>query len=197
MAQKYKVFIDNKVIYFTDIEIAGVEKIAFSFADNYEFLFQEIATQNQIIAENPSQEMKSFFRNFKFIEAAGGIVRCDNQFLFIKRNGLWDIPKGKLEKNEIPEHAAVREIKEECGLKGELFIRKKICNTFHVYSLKDISVLKNTHWYLLDHFGDRSTIPQLEEGITEVRWFSQQNYSKIKSNTFPSILDVILEIEQD
>jgi hypothetical protein len=57
--------------------------------------------------------------------------------------------------------------------------------------------LKNTHWYLLDHFGDRSTIPQLEEGITEVRWFSQQNYSKIKSNTFPSILDVILEIEQD
>jgi 8-oxo-dGTP pyrophosphatase MutT (NUDIX family) len=197
MAQKYKVFQEEKEIYFTDFEITDVEKIAFSFADNYESLFQKIGMYNQIIAKNPSKAMKRFFRKFQFIEAAGGMVRFENEFLFIKRNGLWDIPKGKLEKNESPENAAIREIGEECGLTGELVIRKKIVNTFHVYKLNDISVLKKTHWYLLDYFGDKYTKPQLEEGISEVRWFSKSNMSMIKTNTYPSILDVIYEIELD
>lgn len=197
MAQKYKVFQEEKEIYFTDFEITDVEKIAFSFADNYDSLFQKIGMNNQIIAKNPSKAMKRFFRNFQFIEAAGGMVHFENEFLFIKRNGLWDIPKGKLEKNESPENAAIREIGEECGLTGELVIRKKIVNTFHVYKLNDISVLKKTHWYLLDYFGDKYTKPQLEEGISEVRWFSKSNMSTIKTNTYPSILDVIHKIEQD
>ena len=44
------------------------------------------------------------------------MVRKADAYLFILRNVVWDIPKGKLEKGETPELAAVREIEEECGL---------------------------------------------------------------------------------
>ena len=38
------------------------------------------------------------------------------EFLIIKRNGVWDLPKGKLEKGEDFETAALREVEEETGL---------------------------------------------------------------------------------
>ena len=31
------------------------------------------------------------------IKAAGGIVIKDDKILFIKKNGRWDLPKGKME----------------------------------------------------------------------------------------------------
>jgi 8-oxo-dGTP pyrophosphatase MutT (NUDIX family) len=137
--------------------------------------------------------MTNFFVGYKFIEAAGGIVKSENSFLFIKRNGLWDIPKGKIEKKETPEIAAIREIQEECGITGELIIRIKIIDTYHTYKFKNKSVLKKTHWYYLDYFGDKSTKPQLEEGITEIQWLPLNRFSIIESTTYPSIRDVLTE----
>jgi len=158
---------------------------------DYQSLHYEINQINQIFTENPSEKMFDFFQNFKFIEAAGGIVQNDNQFLFIKRNGCWDIPKGKIEKNESPESAAIREIKEECGLIGELAIRRKLNDTFHTYEFKNKSVLKKTHWYILDFTGDLSTKPQLEEGISEVTWMTKDKFQFIKSHTYSSVIDVL------
>ena len=55
--------------------------------------------------------------------SAGGIVVKDNgdviNLLLIKDSyGRWTWPKGKLEKDESPEDAAIREIGEETGLKN-------------------------------------------------------------------------------
>lgn len=53
------------------------------------------------------------------IEAAGGlIVNQKKEILFIYRNGKWDLPKGKIESEENPPEAALREVKEETGLKN-------------------------------------------------------------------------------
>ena len=38
------------------------------------------------------------------------------EFLSIYRNGVWDLPKGKLEKGEDFQSAAVREVEEETGM---------------------------------------------------------------------------------
>jgi 8-oxo-dGTP pyrophosphatase MutT (NUDIX family) len=193
MSQKYKVFLEEKVIYFTDIEMKDVHKITNSISKDYSSLHQSIENVNQIISANPLKAMTNFFVGYSFIEAAGGIVQSENKFLFIKRNGLWDIPKGKMESNETPEITASREIQEECGITGELIIRKKIIDTYHTYQFKNKSFLKKTHWFYLDYFGDKSTKPQLEEGITEILWLPLSRFSVIESTTYLSILDVLAE----
>lgn len=171
----------------------GVNKLSNSTAKDYTSLNQSTEKENQIISSNPIKTMFNFFSEYKFIEAAGGIVKNENLFLFIKRNGFWDIPKGKIEKNETPEYAAIREIQEECGLTGQLSISNKLIETYHTYNFKNKSVLKRTHWYCLEYIGDNSTKPQLEEGITEIQWLPQNQFSTIESNTYPSILDVLFE----
>lgn len=196
MAQKYKVFLEEKVIYFTNIELIGINNIRNTRVNDYQSLFNEIELENQFLSNNPLQDMLNFFHNFKFVEAAGGIVQHENEFLFIQRNGFWDIPKGKMEKNESPEMSAIREIQEECGLTGDLEIQKKLIDTYHTYKFKNKSVLKKTHWYLLDYMGDLATRPQLEEGISEVVWGSKDEFSMIKLNTYSSIIDVLHEFEK-
>jgi ADP-ribose pyrophosphatase YjhB (NUDIX family) len=191
MAQKYKVFIEEKVIIFTLDELIGIKKLAFDHFNDFESLYKEIELENQVISSHPELALRKFFQNFRLIVAAGGIVQNLNHYLFIKRNGLWDIPKGKTEKNEVPEKTAIREIQEECGLKGELVIRKKLIETYHTYEFKSKSILKHTHWFLLDFKGDRKTLPQLEEGITEATWLEKSELCKISENTFSSINEVL------
>ncbi len=170
-----------------------VHKLTNSIPKDYSSLYHSIENENQIISANPLKAMTNFFVGYSFIEAAGGIVQSDNSYLFIKRNGLWDIPKGKMETNETPELTAIREIQEECGITGELIIRKKIIDTYHTYQFKNKSVLKKTHWYYCDYFGDKSSKPQLEEGITEIQWLPLNRFSIIESATYRSILDVLAE----
>jgi len=57
------------------------------------------------------------------IKAAGGIIIKDNKVLLTKRknanrfNNMWTNPGGKIEPDETPENAAIREVMEETGLK--------------------------------------------------------------------------------
>lgn len=173
------------------MELCNLKNMNFLIAKDYKSLHNELETTNQLFTENAMESMFDFFQNFKFIEASGGVVQYGNLFLFIKRNGCWDIPKGKIEKNETPESAAIREIQEECGIKGEMRIRKKLTSTYHTYEFKNKSILKKTHWFMLDYMGEMNTKPQLEEGITEIIWIGKDEFHKIKSNTYSSILDVL------
>lgn len=195
MPQKYKVFIEEKVIYFTDELISEILEIELFIPSNYSELFSRLGNVQQIVTSNPLACMNSFFSKFKKIEAAGGIVVCDSELLFIKRHGLWDIPKGKMESNETPETTAIREIEEECGLVGQFLIRKKLVETFHTYEFKNKSVLKKTYWFLIDFFGEKTTKPQLEEAITEVTWLKKTDVPQIKTNTYSSIIDVLNTFE--
>ncbi len=189
--QKYKVFIEQKVIYFTDKLITGIPEIKFFIPTGHSDLVSQLFDEQQFVLENPLEQMNSFFSNFKKIEASGGIVVRKERLLFIKRNGYWDIPKGKMELNETPETTAIREIQEECGLNGEFSIKKKLIETFHTYEFKNKSVFKKTYWFLIDFSGKKTTTPQSEEGITEVAWLYKTDVSEIKSNTYSSIIDVL------
>lgn len=118
-------------------------------------------------------------------------MRRGSRFLFIKRNEVWDIPKGKLEDGESPEIAAVREIEEECGLIAPT-ITAHLMNTYHTYFHKGKDVLKLTYWYLLEEGPQKSTLkPQLEEGITEIKYLEPGEFSLVLENTYTSIKEVI------
>ena len=56
------------------------------------------------------------------IEAAGGVVEQDGLIAVVHRPRYddWSLPKGKLDKNESAERAALREVQEETGLSCQL-----------------------------------------------------------------------------
>ena len=144
-----------------------------------------------VASDSPKTILKEATKSVPLIEAAGGLVENENnELLFIYRNDKWDIPKGKVEKRERIKATAVREVEEECGIKvGEL--GDKICNTYHSYINKGEVVIKKTHWYDMSCKGQPKLKPQKEEGISKAKWFKKGHISVIKSNTYPSILDVL------
>lgn len=144
---------------------------------------------------NSEKDLLNEFEDYKFIEAAGGIVENDNKYLFIKRHGLWDIPKGKLEKGENVETGAIREIEEECGLVAPIII-DHLVDTWHTYEHKGKMVLKKTYWFHLEsHEENEKLVPQLEESITEVKYFDPKDFNSILSNTYGSIKEVVQALE--
>lgn len=56
------------------------------------------------------------------IEAAGGVVEQEGLIAVVHRPRYddWSLPKGKLDKNESSERAALREVQEETGLSCQL-----------------------------------------------------------------------------
>lgn len=133
-------------------------------------------------------EFKTFFNS---LEAAGGLVyNSRGQVLVIKRRGLWDLPKGKMEPGESPDKCAVREVKEECSI-NSLQINDLLDITYHSYFQGGSMMLKKTYWYKMFHDGESSLSPQIEEDITEVKWVNPEDLPEIKQNTYPSIVDVL------
>jgi ADP-ribose pyrophosphatase YjhB (NUDIX family) len=130
---------------------------------------------------------KKFKSNFKAIEAAGGVVENPkSDILFIYRNGVWDLPKGKIEKGEKIAVAAIREVEEECGIEG-LKIKGELPKTYHIYKLKRQYILKITHWFKMSSDFQGMLRPQLEEGITKVEWMDSAHVVKALENSYTSI----------
>jgi hypothetical protein len=123
-----------------------------------------------ILSDQMEKQWQYFFKDFKLIEAAGGLVQNKmNQFLFIFRNNKWDLPKGKIEKKELADAAAIREVMEETGI-DDLVLKNLLHTSYHIYELKKQLVLKKTYWYVMYSSSSKIPIPQEEEGITEVKW---------------------------
>lgn len=197
MAQKYNIYINQKSLIIGNSVPVGLSNYQLIDVEGFEFLtFYKSIVKSEvevflIIAKDVKQTFKKIKESLKVIEAAGGFVLNENdKYLFIKRNGRWDLPKGKLEDGERKKDAAVREVEEECGIKIKS-LGNKICKTYHVYELKGKPVLKVSHWYKMEAKANQKLVPQLEEGITEVKWFTKKDWSIVRANTYPSILDVL------
>jgi ADP-ribose pyrophosphatase YjhB (NUDIX family) len=142
--------------------------------------------------ENFLAACAAFNSMFTRIEAAGGIVRNNKkEYLFIKRLGIWDLPKGKLHENESIMDGALREVTEETALTG-LTITKQLPSTFHIYtSRKGEEILKETYWFEMMSHQPQQPVPQLEEDITEVRWFHELELDIPIENTYASLRQLL------
>lgn len=140
---------------------------------------------------NIQKLLDDFISLFWYLEASGGIVRnTSGERLFIYRFGRWDLPKGKIEKNETPSAAAIREVTEETGITGHHLVAE-LPSTFHIYEHKGKKVLKRTYWYAMAYAGSAIPVPQLEEEITRAEWFEKSKLSTILSSTYASLHDLI------
>jgi 8-oxo-dGTP pyrophosphatase MutT (NUDIX family) len=130
--------------------------------------------------------IKEYLRGrFKVVKAAGGLVRKKEKFLMIYRMKKWDLPKGKRERNERTKQAAVREVEEECNITVK--VGKKICTTWHTYTMNKRAMLKKTRWYIMDVIDDTRMRPAAAEDIEETRWMNSKEVYHALGHSYKSI----------
>lgn len=135
-------------------------------------------------------------KKFILVQAAGGLVKNgDNKILMIFRKNHWDLPKGKLDKNERLEDCAVREVEEETGLK-KVKIEVPLTITYHTYQEGTRQMLKESHWFAMTVDGEQQLTPQTEEDITDIQWLSLDNINSYLQQTFPLITDIFQSAQQ-
>lgn len=105
--------------------------------------------------------------------AAGGgyVVRPgpdEPDVLLIFRRGAWDLPKGKQDPGETIDACALREVREEIGVR-EVHMLDDLGTTVHGYVRGGEYQVKTTHWYLMET-PERDFEPDRREGIDEVAW---------------------------
>ncbi|HET6568980.1 MAG TPA: NUDIX hydrolase [Rhodothermales bacterium] len=112
------------------------------------------------------------YRPPKPVTAAGGyVVRPGGnapEVLVIFRRGVWDLPKGKLDRGETVEACALREVREEIGV-ADLHLLQPAGTTEHGYDDEDAYAVKTTHWFLM-RTAETDFTPQKEEDIEQVAW---------------------------
>ena len=188
----YKVFVNNGIL-----KIVNKLEPNFDLVVNYkgeiqllslvELLENNIHKEILILVEDTGRVLDDFAKISNIRVAAGGKVKNpQDEVLFIYRDGVWDLPKGFVEKGEKKKEGAVREVEEETGVTGlEIANKEKV--TYHTYRYKGKLVLKISHWYsMTTNFSGKLT-PQLNEGITKVEWLNETQINNALENTWENI----------
>ncbi len=157
----------------------------FSFLDYY---LNSVKPEDTYLHGYETGSMWEDFQSYFYqMTAAGGLVRNGNgDYLFIKRFNMWDLPKGKIEARESLEECALREVMEETHLQSVSMLEKLLA-TYHIYFLKGKWVLKITHWYGMRTDFEGVLKPQLEEGITEVKWMDLKTSHESLATSYRSL----------
>ena len=194
----YKVFFNQKPIVLTTDIISPKEDSPFFYVKftNKKFIVQALKSNKiKMLYLYHSKEDKLwyyFFNMFKLIEAAGGLVRNleTKNYLLIFRNKKWDLPKGRINKNEAVKNAAIREVEEETGVEN-LSIIKSLNTTYHIFKKNRKYRLKKTFWYLMDTDYLGALTPELREGIEKAIWIDKESIFSLKNKMYKNINLVI------
>jgi 8-oxo-dGTP pyrophosphatase MutT (NUDIX family) len=197
--ETYKVHFENRFITISS-EPDRLQKYSLfhKFNDTSEFYSLIADFQNNVGISSINvygTDIKHLWKIFRIyfteVAAAGGLVRhVSGKYMFIEKKGKLDLPKGHIEEGEEPSECALREVSEECGIKGHT-IAKTLDSSYHTYTWEGISYLKRTHWFLMNYSGEMITVPQVEEGISKVEWLYPDELSKIKQSAWLSLMDLI------
>lgn len=188
----YKVFMNDKPIILTDSPQIG---LSFQVYDYENVVLHEILHKLKknkldgviLFCQHLQKSWKDFLNYFKVVRAAGGLVVNDNhEFLFIYRGNRWDLPKGRIEKDESIKSTAIREVEEECGIEG-LTLKNFLLTTYHIFHQNDQDKLKETHWFSMHSNYNGTLTPQVEEGITIAEFKNEEAAQKALQNTYANI----------
>lgn len=199
----YKVFINDRTLILTDNlsdYTSDFDTLFIHYASDQAF-FESIDLLNSsnvvkqlcVYSDDLSNLWKKFASHYKNIKAAGGIVQKDGKVLMILKNGFWDLPKGKVDNNELTDIAAIREVTEECGLKS-LSIQKELPVTYYLFTDKNELVLKETKWFLMTSETDGPLKGDEKEGITEVRWIDKKEWEEASRKSYLSVIELMSSI---
>lgn len=102
--------------------------------------------------------------------------------LHASHGGYWEFPGGKLETNELPEQALVREIREELGL--EILDYQLLGEVNHQYSERTVQLII----FLVTQF---SGIPECIEGQLAMKWLKKNEFIP---EDFPAANHKVIEL---
>jgi 8-oxo-dGTP pyrophosphatase MutT (NUDIX family) len=202
--QTYKIYFNEGSLIITDSlsTLKGIPNLYYIGDDELHKSFNILISNEAfgkamtfgLICPDPKEVFDEFTSDYTVIQAAGGLVfNKENQLLTIKRNGVWDLPKGKIEKHEDQMAAALREVMEETGI-NRINISTKIGETYHAYFEDEVILLKETHWYRMNNSGTNDLKPQTEEGISEVKFAELDWFKSTDFQTYSSIRDIIAKV---
>jgi 8-oxo-dGTP pyrophosphatase MutT (NUDIX family) len=191
-----KIFVGNKPIILTTqveketdfknllIDSVSIEKI-------FSVLKKDKYKAVHLIGSDLDNLLKTFLKFLPNVIAGGGkVLNASERILFIFRNGKWDLPKGKAESNETIDKTALREVEEETGVKG-LSITKPLEITYHIFKRNNQYQIKKTYWFEMFSEYEGDLKPQLNEGITKVKWIGPKKLKKVKKNIYANIESLI------
>ena len=188
-----RIFSERKALVFADTlgEGKGVPEFVFHDAGAlYDFVMREfrpkMPADARVVLQKPDggivcaeDAFRAFCARTGIRAAAGGLVKTldpalgEPEYLYIYRNAMWDLPKGKKEEGESTEENALREVQEETGLR-DLKLLRFLENTYHFVDLaKGNTVVKQTSWFEMQTDHKQTPVPQTEEGIREARWLTR------------------------
>lgn len=194
----YQIYVNDKVIILTNVK-ENNEKIKCYPLDEMSIfqIIKELSDKNtdkiHLFSQDKHHLLELFKKKLPVIQAAGGVVlNANGEYLFIKRNGKWDLPKGKLEKDESPEQAAVREVEEETGV-NYLKISKLRSVTYHIFKRNGKYRLKETYWYDMQTSFDGELKAQSEEGIEKAVWKKKTKIPKLMKSSYGNIKKLLFQ----
>ncbi len=146
-----------------------------------------------IPSNNTDKMYRRLCAEFREVNAAGGLVsNRRGDYLLIRRDEMWDLPKGHQDPGEDIRTTAIREVQEETGV-DKLEIRSLICITDHCYLRGGIWHLKHTWWYDMLYTDPVNLTPQQDEDINKAAWVAKSSLPPYLHDSFPSIQEVFRE----
>ncbi len=160
--------------------------------------FNDENENNYCFKKSISEFIEFYSNKFNHIKAAGGIVFNEkkDKIILIKHYDKWDLPKGWVEADEKIKDAAIREVKEECGLvQSDIKILSESLETYHFYYYNNESTLnlKHTFWFLMQA-NETILSPQLQENISVAEWVNVSDLKDYFKNMYPGIVALLNNI---
>jgi 8-oxo-dGTP diphosphatase len=116
------------------------------------------------------------------------IIEFNNKYLLLEKikddisdnnKGKWEVPGGKIEENETPEQAILREIKEETGLDCQIIKELPLLN------MKKENFESKCHVFLIKTTSNKVMLSKEHSNFT---WVTSEEVKIMKSVLFPDIL---------
>ncbi|MEM8508939.1 MAG: NUDIX domain-containing protein [Bacteroidota bacterium] len=187
----YKVFVNELPLILTSQPLPNAKGNVFTLdKDSIEYAITSLSKnllKEAFIYEPGNDILEKFTSKIPMVVAAGGLVKNKKgKILFIFREGKWDLPKGKLDKGESIEAAAIREVEEETGV-AQLEVKRYLQTTYHIFRRSGQYRLKKVYWFEMYTAYDGKLIAQEDEGITAVKWKGPKKVEKALKNSYKNI----------